>query len=129
MAITNPDIGTGTVLTTISGTFTAYVLGIDHSGASRPMIDVSYMGTTGGAPFIAGEIYDPGEITFSCLLKTSELPPITDVIDTFVLTFPDSSTFTAKGAVSGFSFSDPMEDRMTIDVTVKLSGTILMAAA
>lgn len=124
-----PDIGTGTTIALGTGTFTAYVLSIDHSGASRAMIDVSHMATTGGAVFIAGEIYDPGELSVSCLLKTDELPPIGSAIGTVVVTFPDASHWDANGAVSGFSFSDPMEDKMTIDVTIKLSGTITPVAA
>lgn len=126
MAAGDTALGNGLVLV-VPGTFAAPILGIDHSGADRTMIDVSTITTTGGKVFIGGLQYDPGELVVHCQMKSTEVPPMTETVGTVTITFLDTAVFTAEGAVSGFSAGMPMEDVMTIDVTVKLSSTITMA--
>jgi hypothetical protein len=123
MAAGDPQLGTGLALV-VPGAFTAPVLNIEHSGATRAMIDMSHMLTTGGAPFVGGLIYVPGELTVTCLLLSDEAPPMEEVVGAVTITWKDLQIFTTEGAISGFSAAMPMEDKMTIDVTITLSGDI-----
>jgi hypothetical protein len=120
------DIGTGTALT-FSG-FTMELLGVSWTGIERAAIDSSHMGTTGGRTFLDGDLYDPGEVVADVHLNTTEAPPITGITTTLTITFPANTvtndTWTASAFMTGFEFTDPLEDKMTATATFKCSGSI-----
>lgn len=127
MAVGDTDIGTGSTLTFAD--FTQELLSLSWSGLERPAIDTSHMGTTGGRTSIPGDLYDPGEITAEVHLNSSEPPPITAAATTLTITFPmtdtnPGDTWTASAFMTGFEFTDPLEDKMTATATFKATGSI-----
>jgi hypothetical protein len=127
---TNPgdtDIGTGTTIGFSS--FTMELLSVSWTGIERAAIDTSHMGTTGGRTFIPGDLYDPGEIVADVHLNTTDNPEIGGAAATLTLTFPAVGTnaadaWTASAFMTGFEFTDPLEDKMTAVATFKCSGSI-----
>jgi hypothetical protein len=126
MAQGDTDIGTGTTLT-FSG-FTMELLSVSWTGIERAAIDSSHMGTTGGRTFLDGDLYDPGEVVADVHLNTTEAPPITAAATTLTIKFPPNTvtndTWTASAFMTGFEFTDPLEDKMTATATFKCSGSI-----
>lgn len=133
MAVGDPDIGTGTVLT-FAG-FNAELLDASWDGIEVAEIDFSHMGTTTARVFEAGDLYDPGELTAEVHFKADEFPPIGGVLKTLAIAFPEGSTWTItadlpnrKGAfLKSFSLNDPMEDKMTATAVFKISGNIVVS--
>jgi hypothetical protein len=121
---TTPDIGTG--MTVLFGTtsFSAPVLSARHTGMSRKAIQTSHMGTTTAHTFMPGDLYDPGSLELSVQLDTDAVPPITATAETVTLTFPDAETRSYSGFITDVSEVYPLEEIMTADITVKLTGAI-----
>jgi hypothetical protein len=122
MAAGDTDIGTGTTLTYSS--FGMELLSVSWTGIERAAIDTSHMGTTGGRTFIPGDLYDPGEIVAEVHLNTTDVPEITGNAGALTITFPDAETWSASAFMTGFEFTDPLEDKMTATATFKASGNI-----
>ena len=116
------DIGTGTTLTFRS--FGMELMTVSWTGIERAAIDTSHMGTTGGRTFIPGDLYDPGEIVAEVHLNTTDEPEITGAAAALTITFPDAETWSASAFMTGFEFTDPLEDKMTATATFKCSGSI-----
>ena len=119
-------IGTG--LTVSGTTYTAEILSVSWSGLSREAIDTSYMGTTTARTFMAGELYDPGEVTFEVALDpgASATLPVSAAAGTITVTHTDTgaATWAATGFCTNMEWTVPMEDRPTASLTYKLSGAI-----
>jgi len=126
--------GLGATLTA-PGVTLAEILDISWSGISRPVIETTNMATVatlgssnGGRTFIPGSPPDAGEITAECNLDANTSSWI-DALDNtggaVVLTFPDTTTWTSSGFVTALSVGVPLEDKMTISVTIKLTGQIV----
>jgi hypothetical protein len=122
MAAGDTDIGTGTTLTYSS--FNMELLSVSWTGIERAAIDTSHMGTTGGRTFIPGDLYDPGEIVADVHLNSTDAPEITGNAGALTITFPDAETWSASAFMTGFEFTDPLEDKMTATATFKATGSI-----
>ena len=127
------DIGTGTTITFGTSGFTSELLSISWSGIARESVHTSHMGTAapgadkfGNRTFLPGDLADPGEITAEFHFDPSQDPIINEAAETITITFPSGSTWAASGFVTSFEFDDPMEDKMTATVVVKLSGNVTM---
>jgi hypothetical protein len=101
------------------------------SGIERPSIDVSVLGASsatattsfGGRAFIPGKLVDPGEVTVT-LLEPAQITNIdAGVITNLTITLGDGSAFTGSGFHTGASFANPLEERLEMEVTLKLTGT------
>lgn len=125
------NTGTGSTITFSSGFF-AEITSISHSGMSRESIGTSHMGTTGGRTFIPGDLYDPGELSVELNFDPTDdvTAPLTNAAETVTVTIPNSPTATtvttwaASGFMTGFEYTDPLEDLMTASATIKFSGDI-----
>jgi hypothetical protein len=126
MAAGDTDIGTGTTIefSTMLTTSVGEILSISWAGIERAAIDVSHMGTTGGRLFIPGDLYDPGEITAEMHLDSTNAPLITGATAAVTITFPDAHDWSAAAFMTGFEFTDPLEDKMTATATFKPTGSI-----
>jgi hypothetical protein len=100
------------------------LLSVSWTGIERAAIDSSHMGTTGGRTFMPGDLYDPGEIVADVHLDTTDNPEITGNAGALTITFPDAETWSASAFMTGFEFTDPLEDKMTATATFKASGSI-----
>lgn len=144
MAGTPVDVGTGTTIGFADSNFTSELLSLEWSGISKPSIDVSHMGTPdagagkiGNMPFISGDLTDPGEITVEFHFDPDKDVPIngSDAAEVITITWPkvpadaSAATWVVTGFVTSFEISDPLEDKMTATMTIKLSGNITLTAA
>jgi len=121
-------IGTGTTITFQTGLY-AEILELEWSGMTQAVYETSNFGTTGGMTFAKGTIYDPGEISVRYAFDP-EIDPttaLTAVAETVTVTFADAapaSTLAASGVLREISISVPLEDRVTANAVIKLSGNI-----
>lgn len=119
------DTGFGTTLTWGTSSFEAELFELTPPGASRESIDTSHMSTESGAKtFIEADLVDWGEATFSIAFDPGEMPPIYAPPETITITFPDATTWAFSGFVTGYEPTVPMEDKMTADLTVKVTGRV-----
>ena len=126
------DVGYGSTIA-FSGHPFAEILSIEWSGISREAIETSHMGTTGtttnAKTFIAHDLYDGGDITVECNLDDAAIAWLpTAAAATTTLTFAGSdSTWAASCFATNVDVSVPLDDKMTITVTLKVAGEITVA--
>jgi hypothetical protein len=131
------DIGTGTTITFGTSGFTASIMSVRWSGISRPSVPTSHMGTAaagankfGNATFLPGEIIDPGEMTLELQFNPQTNIPIAAVPETITVTWPlvtgDSTpaNWSGSGFVTVFEITDPLDEKMTATMTIKMSGNV-----
>lgn len=125
-----PAIGTlGSVGigTTVIGEMTEF----NWSGIERASIDVSTLGSEsatatgsfGGMDFLPGKLVNPGEVSFT-LLDPSFITNIdADPVTNLTMTLGDGSAFAGTAFMTSAAPSNPLEDRVTMEVTMKCTGT------
>lgn len=121
------DIGTGTSITFSTG-FLAEILDITPPGPSRGAVDTSHMGTSSYKTFIPTDLVDWGELKVEMAFAPSADPPIEDVAESIVITFPDATTWTFSGFMTNFEAKVPLEDKMTATATIKVTGNVVNSA-
>lgn len=123
------DVGTGTTIVFATSAFTADVLSINGNDISRPSIDVTKMASSAYREFIPGKLVDGGSIEVEALFDPDNQPPVDQAAETITITFPipagglTGATFVFVGYVETWSWADPLEDRMTATMTIKVAGT------
>lgn len=140
MAETEAAIGYGTLLAFSDGasppsfTVLAEVTDISGPGMSRELPDATHMESPGGWREFLGGLKDAGEITVECnhLPHNSTQDATTGVLSLFAsgarvawrITFPVSPeiVWEMDAVVSAFEPSFPVEDKMMLSVTLKVSG-------
>jgi hypothetical protein len=103
-------------------------MNINGSDVSRPDINTTHMGTTNYQTYIPGKLVEGGAIELEINFDPDATPPITGVAETITITFPLPSggitpadvEFT--GYINSWSWADPMEEKMTADVSIKVDG-------
>ena len=130
----NAFAGVGTVLQMNTNAI-AEINSITGPNMSRDQIDVTSLDSTSGyREFIAG-FRDGGELTLNMNFTR-------DSYDDFLIAFQDDSaqafsvalpdagatTFTFNGWVTGLGMAVPLDDKVTSDVTIKISGPVTMAS-
>jgi hypothetical protein len=127
------DIGQGTTLKVGTNATTQWqITNINWSGIERAVVDASHMATSGGKPFVASEIYDPGELGVEVLFDPSVSPfgLLTNVTTSqaievrFANGGASTALWSAFGYVSGFEAGSQVEDMQTGTLTIKLSGSV-----
>ena|SRR3990167_19130 len=127
--------GQGTVITFPSG-YAAKVLSGSWDGIKREAIETTHIGIAaagaglvGNRTFIPGAITDPGEITLNLFFDTNTRPPVEEAAGSYVITPPNTSSFTVSGFATDFDMDDPLEGAMTATLKIKPAGTITVATA
>jgi predicted secreted protein len=127
MAASGAKSGFGTALT-IGGAITE-VVDINGPNVNRPPIDVTHMASDNGyREYIAG-LSDGGEITFTLNFIKAVATTLLGYFDsstqqtssTMVLA-NSLGTITFTGIYTNYSVRATIDDRVTADVTVKISG-------
>lgn len=113
--------GTGISVTWESG-FLAEILDVTPPEGSREMIKSSHMGTTNAHTYIVAALVEWGSAVFELAFDPGQTPPIENDFSSCTITFPDGETWTFSAAMSGYAPAAPMEDRMTVTCTLKVSG-------
>jgi predicted secreted protein len=132
---TNVTLGYGITVSRFNGTSYvpfAEIVDVTPPNVSRDSIGVSHHGSPGGyKEFIPG-LRDGGEIS----LTLNWIPSATETllvafnsgtVDSFRITLPNSVTCTFSGFVMSHSPATPRDDKMTLAVTLKVSGAPVWA--
>jgi hypothetical protein len=116
-------VGTGSSITfsTASGNFSGEVLSFNIDGEEIPVIDVAHMGSTGYRPKVFGSLIEPPSVTVEINYDPSDPPPI-GVLDSAVVTWPDTATMSGTGAFISRSSETPLEDKMTGSFVFQFDG-------
>lgn len=121
-------IGTGTTIT-FNTSAIAEILDVTPPGMSRESIQSSHMGTTTAHTFLPSKLYDGGELQLDLAFDPKYAIPFNGVVAACVITFPDSSAtkWTFDAFITGYEPTDPLEDRMTASLTLKVTGTVTIS--
>jgi len=122
--------GIGTVLK--RGTVAiADVVSINGPGMTRDTVDVTTLGSPGGyREFITG-LRDGGTLTFDVLFSKAGYNALktdfeNDEAETYSIELPDddSTIIGFDGLVTDFPVSIPLDDKVSVSVTIKITGNI-----
>lgn len=123
------DSAFGTTITFGTSNFSADLLDVTPPGPSREVIDISHMGLASGfKEFMPSDLVDWGEAKLTVAFDPATVPPIAAAAETVTITFPDGTTWAFTGFLTKYESKAPMEDKMTADVTVKVSGKVTISA-
>ncbi len=119
------DIGTGVTIAFGTSNFVANVMSISHGGIARPSVDTTHLGTTTARTFMPGDLYDGGEVTLNIQWNPDAAvkPPINGAAETITIDF-GTTTASFSGFVTGYGYEVPLEELMTSEITIKVSGEI-----
>ena len=145
MAGSTADIGTGATVVFGTSGFTGQLTDVGFS-MERPEISSAHMALAapaankfGNGTWIAGDISNV-EMTMTVQLNTGQSgvtaqPPIDRVAETITVTLPKTTgdstaaTWAATGFVKSMDVSIPLEDLVTADLSIRLSGNVTVTAA
>ncbi len=123
-----PDVGTGSTIAFGTSAFTAEIMNINGNDMfSREDIDTTHMGTTGYRTYMPSDLVEGGTVDFEFAFDPDEQPPI-GAAETITITFPiaagnsSGATLVFTGYIKTWSFSDPLEEKMTANATIKVDG-------
>jgi len=119
-------IGTGTTITFQSG-YLAEILNVSGGDTSRAEIPTSNFATSGGMTYIPGALVDNGTYEVECIMDATDdvQAVMVAAAETVTITWPvagSTVTWAASAFATGFSFSAPLEDRVTCTLTLRISG-------
>ena len=124
------NIGHGSTL--IGGTTgtVGNVISITVGGRTRHMIDISTMDSTNLFREFKAGMADEGEFTAEINFDDTAGTIATALntafqartSETWTVTFPGGKTFAATGVISSYDINDPFDDKITMSITVKLTG-------
>jgi len=122
--------GVGTTLT-INGNTISEINSITGPNPTRDFIDVTSLDSSGGyREFITG-FRDAGELTMNCNFSVAAWDDWYNAFEissttTCVITLPNTaaSQFEFSGYCTSISLGIPLDDKVTMDITFKLTGPI-----
>lgn len=127
--------GQGTTITFPSG-YAAKVLSGSWDGIKRVSVETTDLtvaaagaGKVGNRTFIPGKINDPGELTLNLFFDTNTRPPVGEAAGSYIVTLPNTSSFTVSGFATDFDMDDPLDGAMTGTLKIKAAGIITVATA
>ncbi len=124
-------IGVGTTLK-IGGTLIGKVTNISGPSMSKETVDTtSFDNTDGYRSFIVG-LKDAGTLTFTLMFDKTMYSTLKAAFEdntakAIEITLPDATKLTFNGFVTELPLTVPTEDKVTCDVTVKISGAVTLA--
>jgi len=128
----------GTIAFGTSTTFTAELTDWDYTGAQREAIETTHLGSTdvttgkiGNRTYMPNDLVDGGEISATIHFNPDTVPPIHAVPETITLNFgptADAATWAFSGFITSYRWTAPLDDKMTGEFTIKVSGPITITA-
>ena len=115
-------VGTGIQIDFGSG-FLAEIISVSEPDESREAIETTHMGST-TREYIPGALVNPGRIECQIAFDPKADPPLSAAIQATTITYPDGSTKEANAFLTGVSASGEIEERMTQDCVLQLTGAI-----
>ncbi len=122
------DVGTGASILFQSGYF-GKILNIEWTGISRPAVKITAFDDTIDQ-FLAGDLYDPGELNVDVLADVTTLPHIDLAVEAIELIFGNvtgDSRWQANGFMTEYSVVVPLEDKIVGSAKIKFTGQIVHA--
>ena len=111
----------------------AEVNSITGPNKSRGTIDVTSLDSTGGYREFIGGFRDGGSITLSMNFTMATYNDFNEdfesaTLQTYSIVLPDTgaTTFSFSGLVTELGMAIPLDDKVTSDVTIKVSGVITL---
>ena len=129
MALGDAKIGIGTTVTFQSG-LVAKITNLDFGDVTREAIEIRHSDLTAALEFIPDVLYDAGELSATVIFDDSSAYQATveSAAESVTLTLPVSgtsaATYVASGFATSYSIAVPMDDVITADITIKLTGAI-----
>jgi len=120
------DVGLGITIVFGTSGFSAELQDVNGASLSRDPIETSHQGTTSAKTFMPADLYDGGEVSFGIHFDPDADPPIDAVVEEVVITWPTGTTHTFQAFMTGYAPAAPLNDKMTGEVTLKVSGTIVI---
>ena len=133
----------GTTITFGTSGWAAEVLSISQSGISRPVLDVTHLGTTGNRAKEPGQLVDQGTVQLEWQSSpvtslahpgsTKWEPPITATTETITIEFDSTHTTGAKATfsafVSGWDWAATDDARIKGNCELAINGDVTYADA
>lgn len=127
-----PEVSMGTTIKKTGGTAIAGLTSIGGLELSSETIDTTTLETTGGFRTFISSFKDAGEVSLSGYFDyTSHSDMLDDfsanAVDEYVITFPSGATWTFDGIIVGFTTGAELEDLISFESTIKVSGEPTLA--
>ncbi len=130
----NAFSGVGTVFKRNS-VAVAEVNSISGPNITRGTIDVTSLDSTGGYREFIGGFRDGGEVTLNMNFTLDSYDDFkvdieASTLKTYSIELPDTNTttFSFSALVTSLGMAVPMDDKVTSDVTLKISGQVTLAS-
>ena len=131
----NAFAGVGTVFKR-AGVAVAEVNSISGPNSTRNQIDVTSLDSTGGYKEFIGGFRDGGEVTLNMnftkatygLMQNDFENDDNSIAYTVVLSDASATTIGFNGFVQSLGFAVPTEDKVTADVTIKVTGPVTITS-
>lgn len=124
------DVGTQTTVTFGTSSFSAQITAVNGQAFERAVLDASHMGLAANAYRlkVPGDLIDAGGFTASILFDPNSQPPINAAPETITVTFPipaggsSGATLAGTGFVSSWTWTAPLDELMSAEMTIVWSG-------
>ena len=116
------DLGTGITITFGTSAFSAQIIDVTPPGDHREAINTSHMATTLNHTFMPSDLNDPGELRMTIHYKPDTTIPVNAAAETITIRWPSGNNKSFSGFVTDVAPRAPFENKMTADITVKVSG-------
>lgn len=119
----------GTLASALSDFASIDIISGGRSGMTATDINTSYSGTTGtNMTFIPADLIDGGSFDFTIAYDPDDdLDAIMGISDTWTVTYPlpsgssNAATVIFTGYLNSISNALPIDDRMTLDISIKVA--------
>ena len=128
--------GHGTTIT-IPGITSVRIIDVNGPGIKRDVIGASNMSTASAEEYIAAALYDGGEVSVTIEFTGNESPQILnelttteDLIENITIDWAGdrgAGSYTFSAIMTEFKPKAASKDKMTADVTMKVTGAITVA--
>ena len=130
----NAFAGVGTIFKR-NNVAVAEVNSITGPNATRNQIDVTSLDSTGGYKEYIGGFRDGGEVSLNMNFTKASYGQMQndfedDALQSYSVVLPDTSatTLTFDAFVQNLGFAIPTDDKVTADVTLKVSGPVVLTS-
>lgn len=129
------DLGTGITIVFGTSAFSAELLSINGTGATRGEYETTNMATTGDKTFSPMKLAEQGTIDMEWAFDPDAQPPIAGAAETVTITFPlpagglTSATLAGSGFITSFEWTGPLEEKMTATATLRWAAGVTWTAS